>query len=384
MEVHSELEDSPQFRQPVDREDAIWELLRKINRKFDGDQVHYNYYLTRLAEKLASRILSSEEYYEEILKSVLTDPPSTEGLDRDEVVKIQFTALFCLAKLHQQLGETKEAIEVIKEHKEQFGDWDLFRYLHAELRSESGQERRVNRALEDVWQIREEDSSPEFEYLVSKIIAVILENGGTYTGSNREIPSQREELLDLAEKASRSALGDHPEYSPYLHVRGRILAQDGNTEAAKNCIREGIENLNRTRESHKGLVRDYQLALSKVEFTEQKQTFEKKSQEVVSQLDSLQDDLETETREFQTRILQFLGFFAGLITVAISTTQVILSVRGFEEAARLTLILNGGILIAFAGFSCVLPWRDRKRMVKRSTIVMLAGLILILGSIFAL
>lgn len=80
----------------------------------------------------------------------------------------------------------------------------------------------------------------------------------------------------------------------------------------------------------------------------------------IEELETIRSKSETRLREIQTQTLQFLGFFATLLAVIVSSINITTSFP-LPEAASLILVLTGGLLAAFGGFTIVLPIDDVER-----------------------
>jgi len=81
--------------------------------------------------------------------------------------------------------------------------------------------------------------------------------------------------------------------------------------------------------------------------------------------------------EYRKNTLRFIGFFAALITFAITSVQILaVSNLGVQQAGRVIAMLAGGMLIAFGGFGWILPVYDDKMKVELS---IRTGLVAALG-----
>lgn len=73
-------------------------------------------------------------------------------------------------------------------------------------------------------------------------------------------------------------------------------------------------------------------------------------------IDELEDSLESTVEEYRRNTLQFIGFFAALITLAVTSVQIIDETNtSIQGSGRLIAMLTGGMLMAFGGLGLILP-----------------------------
>jgi tetratricopeptide (TPR) repeat protein len=74
------------------------------------------------------------------------------------------------------------------------------------------------------------------------------------------------------------------------------------------------------------------------------------------EVDDLGDELDNSLERFRSNSLQFIGFFAAVITLAVTSANVVVSSsRPLLQDAGLIIILTGGLLLGFGSLGLILP-----------------------------
>lgn len=269
-------------------------------------------------------------------------------------------------------------------NRSEFRDHPLYGVLRGEVLVRQGTQENVDNAMESVWKVFEEHSDwPEVQKGLAVVVVEALEQDFVYQGYNAEIPSEREPLLQQAKESIDYALSEVPNHPEYLFIKGRVQTLDGRFDAARRSLRRAIESLNPNRPNYERIHTRYRIELSSVDIQEQEDALSSETSQAISQLEELKEDYKNASQEFQTRILQFLGFFTGIIGIVVVTGQVAISVESTPAAIRLILILFGALLFSFGGFGFILPSNRDHRINLRIIGVLVSGAILILTGVFA-
>lgn len=114
-----------------------------------------------------------------------------------------------------------------------------------------------------------------------------------------------------------------------------------------------------------------------IEIGEQYDGLNKNIKNAKEELGKLQVKFEDAVDRYRKNTLRFIGFFAALITFAITSVQLLRSPNlGVQEQGQVIGMLAGGMLTAFGGFGFILPVYDsesRNELLIRSTGVVLLG-----------
>jgi len=154
-----------------------------------------------------------------------------------------------------------------------------------------------------------------------KILRRVLHNyAETIATAMEEEVIQDSAHIDDAIDHIKKSISLAPKYAKYYCTYGRLLALKSQIAKGLQLIRKAIDLEDSQKSDYAIRIGDYQAYHSKLIFM-----------------------------QHTTRNLEFLGFFAALVSFIIASIQ-ILGKQPFEEATQLIIVLNGCLLCAFAGF----------------------------------
>lgn len=165
-----------------------------------------------------------------------------------------------------------------------------------------------------------------------------------------------EEVIDKIDPVIQA----RPEYGKSYLIRGRALA-------VVNRFGEAIDDINRAIELEDSSKEDYAERIAD-------RYFHKMRIEVAQQQYELTEKTETVTRRIeniQSRFVQLLGFFAAILAVVFTSTQIAVSLEP-AAAVGLILVLSGGLIAGFGSLVLLLPGDINMR---RVVIVLAMGII---------
>jgi tetratricopeptide (TPR) repeat protein len=345
----------------------LWGFLERVHTHLSENDPLYPYYLTWLAEaasngarsqvgpdpikSLNSRLKKTNPQSDEF------DPGFTENrIEGVELSQYRFSIVYVLCKVFVELGDIKKAIDTLDEHRVEFCDHPLYCVLRGEVVVQKGTQEAVDDGFESIWKARNEHENwPEVQKGTANVIVEALEQNFEYEGYNSDIPQGSNSLLQKAKGSIAKALDDVQDHSEYLFIKSRVQTLDSRFDAARQTIRQAIKNLNPNRPTYDRIRTRYRIELSNIDIQEQEEILQNETKEAVDQLEQLREDYKQASQQFQTRTLQFLGFFTGLIGIVVITAQVTISVDSTAAAIRLILVLMGGLLFSFGGFGFLLP-----------------------------
>lgn len=216
--------------------------------------------------------------------------------------------------------------------------------------------------------------------------------GAVNTAIERDVVStDREELLEDAYESIDRAI-DLYEYPQYYLNKGRTLSKMGRYSEAIRSIETAINEENSRKTRYSIRVDRYRHKLLEVKQKQLREEIDTRLGDTREQIQGLKrgtrkelSQIEDDTRErmneiqeetnqraddkihdLRTQELQFLAFFGGLITIAVSSIS-IASEMSFLQAGGLILILIGGFLIAFVGFTHLIPLETENDNLKSNT-----------------
>lgn len=314
--------------------------------------------LTRLIENASTRV----DDIEQIFRS------ETITAERESEF-VRFAAFFAYCTYHRRQGNISELGSLLRKYDE-FEPHPMFPHLQAlhakRIDTDDSYQMAVNHARETINRVGS-DHPGVTHSLATAIIDVLEEERSDVLGP------ERERLLEEAEKFVELAL-DQSEYPKFRATYGRILALQGEHD-------EGIQQIHRALDMEDASKDDYAIRINtyrshefkmfldkytqkisrdQQDIREKQKTLNEEIDDAIGELETIRSKSETRLREIQTQTLQFLGFFATLLAVIVSSINITTSFP-LPEAAALILVLTGGLLAAFGGFTIVLPIDDVER-----------------------
>lgn len=367
MSGNGELEiESDGGRIPEERlQRHIRRLDREVNRyhvlAFLEDmpqETHEDFYrqLTRLLNIEKQRLL--EEHLLEILDS---DSLDTE---RDPEA-VRFTALYYLKTYYRRNFDVQKCVRFYESYEDEFGDRIMYRFGNVII---LGLKEEYEAAIRENLDIIEELGENK------DVLHELPHNVATGYEEGKLPENRREEYFEEAIEKIDKVLTLDPDYGRYPYTKGRLMALQGNYKSAKKLIESAIEKENHNRFDYGLRISMYQSKLSQVYAEEYRNELESQLQNAREDINEAQRDVENRTEELESRFLQFLGFFSGIIAIIIASAQ-IGAQYPLLEATQFIALLISGLLVAFSGLGLLLPTQRFRRKVLASIVVFLMGMI---------
>lgn len=293
-----------------------------------------------------------------------------EDVDADhETEFVRFAAFFAYTTYHRRRGNVSKFGRLLREYDE-FADHPMFPHLQAlhamGLDTADSYQDAIAYAREAVKRVGA-DHQGVTHSLATAILYPLEDERGTL------LDGDRADLLDEAERNIQRAL-DESDYPKFKATHGRILALRGEYDEGIRKVHEAIDAEDDSKNDYALRVNEYrthevQIVLSKYrdqlaeeqrEIRGEQAQLDEELTNAIDRLEQVRDESESKLRDLQTQTLQFLGFFATLLAVIISSIQIATTFSP-AEAGTLILVLTGGLLAAFGGFTAVLPIEDAER-----------------------
>ena len=199
----------------------------------------------------------------------------------------------------------------------------------------------------------------------ARCVARVYEDDLSFSLNIENIPSTPEsvindaiEVIDVA-----TAIGDN--YSPAFAVKARLYALrgelenrdiDSNFESARNAIKTAIELEGDSDTGFSRRRQEYTRIQREIRLRDQTASVRKQVGEAADEVESLRENLEQTVDRHRRNTLSFIGFFAALITLAVTSIQILSGTSGtLSEKAILIIVQAGALIFAFGGFGLLLP-----------------------------
>lgn len=318
---------------------------------------HPDFYrqLTRLLD-----IDSQSHLEEELLEILNADSLDTERDQED----IQFAALYYLKTYYRRNLNTRECAQFYESYEERFGHRIMYEFgqvIIDGLKGEYETALRKNRTI-----IEELDKNKDVLHEFPNNVAEGYEEN--------ELPeSKRTELLREAVQIIDRVLNLDQDYGRYHFTKGRLMKLQGNFRRARNLIEQAIEKERPERFDYGMRISMYQMHLSQVYASEYRAELESQLNNAKENIENTRQEAEDRIDEVENRVIQFLGFFSGILAIIITSAQ-IGTQFSFQQATQFIGLLTGGLLISFSGLGLLLPTNKTVRKIIASIIIFLMGL----------
>ncbi|WP_302079981.1 hypothetical protein [Salinibaculum rarum] len=210
----------------------------------------------------------------------------------------------------------------------------------------------------------------------SESVATAFESDPEFEPSFTESDLKSETIIDEASQAADQAEALEREYARTYVVKLRLNLINNEHEEARENLEEAVRYDQQeevpilTQDRKQQLRRSINIVYDSVQLKED-------IAGARDDLTELKEDLSNAVNEYRKNTLRFIGFFAALITFAITSVQILaVSNLGVQQAGRVIAMLAGGMLIAFGGFGWILPVYDHEMKVELS---IRTGLVTVLG-----
>lgn len=194
-----------------------------------------------------------------------------------------------------------------------------------------------------------------------------------------DLPTDRDELLQFAANQVERAELLNPDwikaYSEWSHI---LQLQQEYEEAEKKLIKAIQINQHQREIPNQEWHSD---ASPRIRDLRRERQHVRRTQEHIEDARDEIEDLQDEISASRNQIIRFIGFFAGIIAIVVSTAPIASNSPSVSQASQIILVLTGGLIIAFVGLGAV--FSNSKDDLWRLIIVALFGFLLLGIGLFA-
>lgn len=350
------------------------ELLLKINSDFDFETLFNN------PDDFPEQLKSNESAY---------GSPSLYSSQFDVHSNLKFYGFSALMLYYISEDDSESARETFEKYSGLF-DEEKQDYLMGFFKSYVMHKHRVDpmydkidRSIERAYVAKNEGPNHHLLHLnFAESVATAFESDPEYTPIFTEIELEDEKLLDIAIDAAQQARALNEQFARTYVILLRLHLRKDDHESARESL-EKAERYDQDDED-KMLTRDRRQQLRRsINIVYDSARLESDIEDAEEELGNINKELEDAVNRYRKNTLRFVGFFAALITFAITSVQILaLSGLTAQEAGQVIAMLAGGMLIAFGGFGLILPVYESELKIEltvRSIAIVIVG-----SAVFAL
>lgn len=178
---------------------------------------------------------------------------------------------------------------------------------------------------------------------------------------------------------------DKDSYAKFYCTHARLFAVAGKYDEAQEYLNIAIDKEDNTKSDYPIRVGKYLTYLQQVR-TQQNAELNKKLAD--EQLHKVVKTLEDQTRDANTKSMEFLGLFSGIVSFTIGSISISGEIEKFSanQVAGLIVVLMGALMGVFAGFGIILHGMDMRkangRKGLRNLLVLLMGIGVVIGGLY--
>lgn len=188
-----------------------------------------------------------------------------------------------------------------------------------------------------------------------------------------------EKAIDAADKATIL----ERKYAKFYCTKGRLIAVAGRYDDGVSLVRVAIDLEDSALTDYAIRIGDYQYFLLRILAAKNEHVMRENMggqllalQGQVTRAESQVEDSVRRADDASIRNLEFLGFFAALISFTIGSIQISVPHKA-ADVATLIVVLFGSLLCAFAGFSFIVQ-RDLRYAARRAVPVFMLGVFVLM------
>ena len=174
-------------------------------------------------------------------------------------------------------------------------------------------------------------------------------------------------------------------YAKFFCTHARLFAVAGKYDEAQEYLNIAIDKEDNTKSDYPIRVGRYLTYLQQVR-TQQNAEISKRLAD--EQLHNVVKTLEDQTRDTNTKSMEFLGLFSGIVSFTIGSISISGEIEKFtaNQVAGLIVVLMGALMGVFAGFGIILHGADMRKRNNykglRNLVVLLMGIGVVIGGLW--
>lgn len=280
-----------------------------------------------------------------------------------------------------QLFVPDELLILDDRFRSRFEDRPMYNYIESLIYFTSSEKHQLQKALESSYLAAQRISNhPNVAYMLAESLKSFVLRYG-YDTSSELLPEDEDEVNEMVIDRL-GPVTDRVSDPRYKAELSQSLKELRKYDEALQLITEALDQ---AIEQGDGDLTKYFNSI-RTSLHREKEFFEigERTDEIRNRLDHFESKLEEFEEQLEGALrqtLQFIAFFAAILTVVLTSVQISANASSFQMASMLILILIGGILVAFSGFGLLFRQRIDLWYAVRLAFVTLIGVVIIFGSI---
>lgn len=286
--------------------------------------------------------------------------------------RLSYSAFYCLSILYRRKKDITLLGELISKYEGVFREHPTFSHIYVLYLKEKGIGRDVLRVIQKSYEAYTKlNKNAGVVHNFAETIASAYEDSDNQTRESikKEWLSKANEAIDLAIELDRT-------YAKYYCTKGRLLAIDKKYMEAKEAIKRAIDIEDSSKIDYVIRLGNYQHYLLLIQTEHYSEAISAQIQDNETLILNTNKQIDEKFKENNIKNLEFLGFFAAIVSFTIGSIQIINN-QNFEEARNLIIVLFAALLSAFSGFGFLLHGFSKKAI--PNIIIFLIGMGIIIA-----
>jgi len=295
---------------------------------------------------------TSRQFELEITQYVEDDPGSYVLFRKiiesgDLSLSIRYAAFFALCTYYRRYKESTKLFSLLIEFEGVFSQFGTFDLLYSMALRERGRKVDVQESIQrSVLAKKKLPGHAGILHNYAHGIASYVEDFGIDGVVYAEAVDEAVACVDMA-------TSENPGYAKFYCTRGRLMACKGMYDEAIMFIRKAIDCESPTKKDYAIRISEYMLHLNRIQISKMLNVLDDQVQDGKRSIQSAVDGVRRITEEARTRNLEFLGFFAAIISFTIGGLQ-LAQRQPVLQSAQLIIVLASALLVSFSGLGIML------------------------------
>jgi hypothetical protein len=220
------------------------------------------------------------------------------------------------------------------------------------------------------------------DHAFAETILLVFENAPELM---EHLTERRKEKLLQEALDTMVVVHNKDDYAKFFCTHARLFAVAGKYDEAQEYLNIAIDKEDNTKSDYPIRVGRYLTYLQQVR-TQQNAEINKMLAD--EQLHKVVKTLEDQTRDTNTKSMEFLGLFSGIVSFTIGSISISGEIDKFtaNQVAGLIVVLMGALMGVFAGFGIILHGADMRKRNNykglRNLLVLLIGIGVVIGGLY--
>ena len=285
--------------------------------------------------------------------------------------------IFYLLNVHyRRIGDISKSGHLFNQFSKEFSHFSLLHHLKSVYLANKGLKQDLIEAYyeaEKSIQKNNNSNNPGVCHNLAFIMINIIDEN-----IESEIFIEKDELISLGIELCRKSIKFRPDHGRYYCTLGRFYNKTNNFKQSKLYFKKAMDIEDSSSKDYALRIINYQSYLSNTLYLESIYKFNNEINNFKAELSEYDTKLHKSMNDLKKSNLEFLGFFAALISFTIGSIQIVNN-QTFIDAIQLILIFSASLLCSFGGFGIIINGATKNY---RSYVIFFLGLIMIVFVVF--